>query len=130
MKPVLFLFLAVLFGGFVQAQKLGAKKTVTVELMNYECGDFCYLEWKDMSTGDTYGLEQVDEKTKGQKYLEDIQKTYYDNGENIASMIGARYQLMLEFRVSAVYEYVSPDEPPVKTGKKKQWMINQIKKVN
>jgi hypothetical protein len=128
MKPVLFLFLAVLSGGFIQAQKLGAKKTVTVELMNYECGDFCYLEWKDMSTGDTYGLEQVDEKTKGKKYLEDIQKTYYDNGENITSMIGARYLLMLEYRMYDVYEYFSTDEPPVKTGRKKKWMINNIQK--
>jgi hypothetical protein len=130
MKAVLFLFLAVFSGGFLQAQKLGAKKTITVELMNYECGDFCYLEWKDMSTGDSYGLEQVDEKTKGQKYMEDIQKTYYDNGENIASMIGNRYMLMLEYRMYDVYEYFSTDEPPVKTGRKKQWMINQIKKVN
>lgn len=72
----------------------------------------------------------LDEKTKGKKYLSQIEKTCNDHGGNIESMIGSYYQLMLEHRMYDAYEYISTDEPPVKTGQKKQWMINQIKKVN
>lgn len=128
MKPVLLLVLSIISGGFLQAQKLGAKKTVTVELLGYGCGDFCEIEWKDISSDTYYQLDQVDDKTKGKKFLNQIQKTYYDHGENIESMIGSRYVLSLEYRMTDVYQFYSTDEPPVKTGRKKAWMINEIQK--
>lgn len=110
--------------GICQAQTLGTKKNVTLKLLGYECGDFCGIEFKDVSSGKVYSFENIDDKTQDNGIIAGIQKAYYDNGESESKLVGKTYKAVIEFRKTDI---LSNDEIPKKTGKKKtQWMINSI----
>jgi len=110
-----------------QAQTLGTKKVVTLKLLSYSCGDLCYIEFKDTSSGVAYDFENIDGKTKDNGIVAGIQGAYYDNGESDGKLVGKTYKAVLEFRKTDVMSY--DGEFPRKTGKKKsKWMINTLSK--
>ena len=113
-------------------QTSGARKNVTLVLVSYECGDFCYLEWKDIHSAQTYSLDNVDEKTMDRGIIQEIQDLYYKNGENDSKLRGRRYQALLEYRNTDEYKPADNGvEGPVKTGRKvKRWMINTLNKLS
>ena len=133
MKPfqkLFFLFSLLMFiQASVSAQAVGTKKNVTLKLVSYQCGDFCDFTMKDVVSGKTYSFENADVKTKGMEVFESIQQTYYDNGESDQKLVGKTFKAVIEYRYTDVLEYISPEEHPRKTGKKKlAWMINEISK--
>ena len=103
--------------GICQAQTLGTKKNVTLKLLGYECGDFCGIEFKDVSSGKVYSFENIDDKTQDNGIIAGIQKAYYDNGESDSKLVGKTYKAVIEFRKTDI---LSNDEIPKKTGKKKK----------
>jgi hypothetical protein len=114
--------------GLSKAQTLGAKKNVVLKITGYGCGgDYCSLELKDIANGETYTLDNTDEKTIDKGILKSIQDLYYKNGESDEKLIGKKYNAILEYRKTDIWENISTDEPPRKTGKKKTiWMINSL----
>jgi len=119
-----------LMSAFVSnAQTIGTKKNITVKLTSYECGDYCDIEFKDIASGVRYTLDNVDEKTRDNDIIQDIQDLYYQYGESDKKLVGRKYKLNIEYRKTDIWKNTSTEEPPIKTGRKKtQWMINSISK--
>ena len=113
--------------GLCKAQTLGAKKNVVLKLTSFECVDFCYLELKDIATGEIYTFDNTDQKTIDKGIIKSIQDAYYKNGESDQKLVGRKYNAILEYRKTDIWEIISTDEPARKTGKKKTiWMINSL----
>lgn len=80
MKHVV-LMMAIMLVCFVvesKSQKLGDTKTITLELLDYSCGDNCYIDFKDVSTGEVYNYDNIDEKTDDAGILSEISGEYDD----------------------------------------------------
>jgi hypothetical protein len=123
-----FVFFLVVLNNSISAQKLGTRKNVTLVLQSYECGDFCYLELKDEKNGNSYSLDNIDDKTKDGGILEKIQNIYYKNNESDKKLKGRKYLAVIEYRKTDEYKFSDNiDEGPIKTGKKiTKWMINSL----
>lgn len=110
-----------------QAQTLGTKKEITLKLQFYECGDLCYIEFKDTSSGVLYDFDNIDKKTKDNGIIAGIQASYYNNGESDSKLKGNTYKAIIEYRKTDIMS--NDGEFPKKTGKKKsKWMINSLHK--
>jgi hypothetical protein len=66
MRKIFFITAIILFAFSynINAQTLGSKKNITLKLMSYECGDYCHIELQDITTKATYGVDNIDQKTK------------------------------------------------------------------
>ena len=103
-------------------------KNSTLLLVDYECGDFCGIQLKDINSGVMYGFDEMDEKTQTNGITDRIQKKYYSDGETDRYLIGKQFYATIEYRETDIWQTTSTDEPPVKTGKKEtKWMINSLK---
>lgn len=116
----------------IMSQTLGTKKNIILSLTSYECGDFCYLELKDIKTGKTYSFDNIDEKTKDNGVLDKIQELYYKYEESDKKIIGKKYIAVIEFRkTDELAPSESTEEGPKKTGRKiTKWMINSLNNVS
>jgi hypothetical protein len=113
--------------GLCKAQTLGAKKNVVLIITGYQCEDYCNLTLKDIKTGEIYTLDNTDEKTIDKGIIQSIQDLYYKNGESDKKLIGKKYNAIMEYRKTDIWQNTSSDEPARKTGKKKTiWMINSL----
>jgi hypothetical protein len=123
-------FILFAFLNTINAQTLGAKKNITLKLMSYECGDFCYIELQDITSKITYSYDNIDQKTKDNGILKAIQDAYYKNGDSDKKIIGKIYKAVIEYRKTDIWTTPqSTEDTPVKTGKKKSmWMINSLSK--
>ena len=127
MKKILFIIGLLAASCNLYSQTIGTKKSVVVKFVTYECGDFCYIEFKDATTGTTYTMDNIDEKTKDNGILDKIEKAYYESEQALNKYKGKSFKAEIEYRIINEYKIVSPEEPPVKTGKKlKRWMINTL----
>ena len=93
--------------------------------------DDCFIKLKDISTGKFYDFLDIDEKTKDNGIIKEIQDLYSkDEVDGIKKIIGKNYLVILEFRRIDEYKYSDgSDAPASKTGKKiTKWMINKISK--
>jgi len=57
-------FILFAFLNTINAQTLGAKKNITLKLMSYECGDFCYIELQDITSKITYSYDNIVKRQK------------------------------------------------------------------
>jgi hypothetical protein len=129
MKPAVTIIGLIIIGliSSANAQTLGVKKSITLKVTGYECGDFCYLGLKDIVSGIEYDMDNIDEKTKDNGILESLQNIYYEDGGNDKKLIGKTYKAIIEYRKTDIWRWESTDAPPIKTGKKKtMWMINSL----
>ena len=112
------------------AQTLGTKKNITLKLMSYECGDYCYIELQDITSKITYSYDNIDQKTKDNGILNAIQDAYYKNDGSDKNLKGKIYKAVIEYRKTDIWTTPnSTEDSPVKTGKKKSmWMINLLSK--
>lgn len=112
------------------AQTLGTKKNITLKLMSYECGDYCYIELQDITSKITYSYDNIDQKTKDNGILNAIQDGYYKNDGSDKNLKGKIYKAVIEYRKTDIWTTPnSTEDSPVKTGKKKSmWMINLLSK--
>ncbi|MEI7580040.1 MAG: hypothetical protein WCJ58_08500 [bacterium] len=117
----------------VVAQSLGTKKNITLTFISYSCGDFCYLELKDLKTAMIYTLDNTDEKTKDGGIINEFDDIYYKSGQSDKELKGRKYIAVIEYRqIDEVIEgpledgYVKLE----KTGKKiSKWMINSLSRI-
>ena len=112
------------------SQKLGEKKTLTLKLMSYECGDNCYISFKDIVKGSEYDFHNIDDKINDNNIIIKIQDEYYasDQSSNFKS-IGNLYTAVVEFKITKEFE--ETESGPKPTGKKiKKWMIISLKNLN
>jgi hypothetical protein len=131
MKKYILIFGVIILGSIVKsnAQTLGTKKNIVLKLTSYQCGDNCGIDFKDVSSGEIYSFDNIDEKTKDNGLLQKIQDLYYKNGESDKKIVGNTYKAIIEYRKTNIMKQISEDEPPVKTGKQKtKWMINSLSK--
>ena len=131
MKKYILIFGVIILGsiGISNAQTLGTKKNIVLKLTSYQCGDNCGIDFKDVSSGEIYSFDNIDEKTKDNGLLQKIQDLYYKNGESDKKIVGNTYKAIIEYRKTDIWKQISTDEPPVKTGKQKtKWMINSLSK--
>lgn len=129
MKKLAFLLLTISISAGTAAQKLGSKKNILLQLTGYDCGDACTITWKDIKSGTLYGFDNIDEITKDNGILSEIQRTYYASGESDKKIKGSLFKATVQYRTTDEYKNESPDEPPQKTGKKiTRWMIDTLEK--
>ena len=132
MKSKIKFILILLLMNFVHnanAQAIGTKKEVVLKFSFYECGDFCYLEMKDVKTGKSYMLsEMTDENTIDNGIMSAIEDAYNNDG-NTSKFKGKLYTAIFEYKKTDEFIVESPDEPGRKTGKKiNKWMLNSLTK--
>ena len=85
----------------------------------------CDIELRDIISGKIYTYNNVDKKTKYDGVIQEIQKSYDDNGESDSKIIGKTYKAILEFRKTDIL--IFDGDIPKRTGKQKsQWMINSL----
>ena len=128
MKNILVLFISVLITSSAFSQKLGDKKTLTLKLMSYECGDNCYISFKDIQKGSEYDFHNIDDKINDNNIIAKIQDEYYASDQsNNFKLIGKLYTAVVEYKT--VKEFEETEYGPRPTGKKsKKWMIISLKK--
>ncbi len=127
MKNIVSLIL-ILITSIAYSQKLGEKKTLTLKLISYECGDNCYISFKDVEKGSEYDFHNVDKKIKDNNIIDKIQEEYYvaeDTGGSFKS-IGKLYTAVVEYKL--IQDYEETENGPKYKGKKiKKWMIISLK---
>lgn len=127
MKNIVSLIL-LLITSIAYSQKLGEKKTLTLKLISYECGDNCYISFKDVEKGSEYDFHNVDKKIKDNNIIDKIQEEYYvaeDTGGSFKS-IGKLYTAVVEYKL--IQDYEETENGPKYKGKKiKKWMIISLK---
>lgn len=127
MKNIVSLIL-ILITSIAYSQKLGEKKTLTLKLISYECGDNCYISFKDVEKGSEYDFHNVDKKIKDNNIIDKIQEEYYvaeDTGGSFKS-IGKLYTAVVEYKL--IQDYEETEYGPKYKGKKiKKWMIISLK---
>ena len=117
----------------VKSQKLGATKTVTLELLDYSCGDNCYIDFKDVSTGEFYNYDNIDEKTDDAGIISEVSSEYdeliSENGTGQLKSIGKLYTAELVYRKVRVW--ISTPYGRKETKKwTKTWIMKKIRKLN
>ena len=117
MKNIVSLIL-ILITSIAYSQKLGEKKTLTLKLISYECGDNCYISFKDVEKGSEYDFHNVDKKIKDNNIIDKIQEEYYvaeDTGGSFKS-IGKLYTAVVEYKL--IQDYEETENGPKYKGKK------------
>ena len=112
------------------SQKLAEKKILTLKLVSYECGDNCYITFKDIVKGSEYDFHNIDDKINDNNILNKIQEEYYasDQSSNF-KLIGNLFTAVVEYKI--VKEFEESEYGPRPTGKKiKKWMIISLKNLN
>ena len=126
MKNIVSLML-ILITSIAYSQKLGEKKTLTLKLISYECGDNCYISFKDVEKGSEYDFHNVDKKIKDNNIIDKIQEEYYASEETGSfKSIGKLYTAVVEYKL--IQDYEETEYGPKYKGKKiKKWMIISLK---
>jgi hypothetical protein len=126
MKNIVSLIL-LLITSIAYSQKLGEKKTLTLKLISYECGDNCYISFKDVEKGSEYDFHNVDKKIKDNNIIDKIQEEYYASEETGSfKSIGKLYTAVVEYKL--IQDYEETEYGPKYKGKKiKKWMIISLK---
>jgi hypothetical protein len=126
MKNIVSLIL-ILITSIAYSQKLGEKKTLTLKLISYECGDNCYISFKDVEKGSEYDFHNVDKKIKDNNIIDKIQEEYYASEETGSfKSIGKLYTAVVEYKL--IQDYEETEYGPKYKGKKiKKWMIISLK---
>ena len=126
MKNIVSLIL-ILITSIAYSQKLGEKKTLTLKLISYECGDNCYISFKDVEKGSEYDFHNVDKKIKDNNIIDKIQEEYYASEETGSfKSIGKIYTAIVEYKL--IQDYEETEYGPKYKGKKiKKWMIISLK---
>ena len=122
--------IVILITSIAFSQKLAEKKTLTLKLVSYECGDNCYISFKDIIKGSEYDFHNIDDKINDNNIINKIQEEYYasDQSSNFKS-IGNLFTAVVEYKI--VKEFEETEYGPRPTGKKlKKWMIISLKKLN
>jgi hypothetical protein len=118
----------ILITSIAYSQKLGEKKTLTLKLISYGCGDNCNISFKDVEKGNEYDFHNVDKKIKDNNIIDKIQEEYYvaeDTGGSFKS-IGKLYTAVVEYKL--IQDYEETENGPKYKGKKiKKWMIISLK---
>ena len=117
----------ILITSIAYSQKLGEKKTLTLKLISYECGDNCYISFKDVEKGSEYDFHNVDKKIKDNNIIDKIQEEYYASEETGSfKSIGKLYTAVVEYKL--IQDYEETEYGPKYKGKKiKKWMIISLK---
>ncbi len=117
----------ILITSIAYSQKLGEKKTLTLKLISYECGDNCYISFKDVEKGSEYNFHNVDDKIKDNNIIDKIEGEYYASMETGSfKSIGKLYTAVVEYKL--IQDFEETPEGPIKKGKKiKKWMIISLK---
>lgn len=127
------IILFVCFAVEVKSQKLGATKTVTLELLDYSCGDNCYIDFKDVSTGEFYNYDNIDEKTDDAGILSEISGEYDDlmseNSSGKMRSVGKLYTAELVYKKVRVWVATQYGRKETKKWTK-SWIIKSIRKLN
>lgn len=117
----------------VKSQKLGATKTVTLELLDYSCGDNCYIDFKDVSTGEVYNYDNIDEKTDDAGILSEISGEYDDlmseNSSGKMRSVGKLYTAELVYKKVRVWVGTQYGRKETKKWTK-SWIMKSISKSN
>jgi hypothetical protein len=130
---LLILIVVLTFNQSAIAQKIGDKKSATLQLKDYSCGDNCYIEFKDVYTGESYDFHNIDDKTDDDGILSDISNEYdaIESGTATGEMrsIGKLYNV--EFEYKKVRKWVETEYGPKESKKwTKTWIMKRIRKLN
>ena len=117
----------ILITSIAYSQKLGEKKTLTLKLISYGCGDNCNISFKDVEKGSEYDFHNVDKKIKDNNIIDKIQEEYYAAEETGSfKSIGKLYTAVVEYKL--IQDYEETENGPKYKGKKiKKWMIISLK---
>ena len=107
--------------------------TVTLQIVEYSCGDCCYFTFKEVNTGESFDMYNFDKKNKDDALFDDISNLYYNNDEDSdLQKYNMYYTAYIQYRrpeyhpVSKYDEYSCSPEPLSKRDKTKYWMINKL----
>ena len=107
--------------------------TVTLQVIEYSCGDCCYITFKDVNSGEHYHKDHFDKITIDNNIIDEIATIHYDNSEDSElDKFNMFYTAYIQYRRPQYHPVSKHDEwgcspaPLSKRDKTKYWMINRI----